>query len=132
MPRILGVDVPDGKKVKIALTYIYGVGPTRAQEICTRCQIDPEARIKSLTEADINHLNTFIQDTYTVEGDLRRQVAQDIRRLQAIGSYRGFRHKRGLPVRGQRTKTNARTRKGGKRTVGAIRDKTERKLAKKG
>jgi small subunit ribosomal protein S13 len=132
MPRILGVDVPDQKKVKIALTYIYGVGPTRAQEICTRCQIDPEGRIKTLTEADINRLNTFIQDNYTVEGDLRRQVAQDIRRLMAIGSYRGFRHKRSLPVRGQRTKTNARTRKGAKRTVGAIRDKTERKLAKGG
>ena len=130
MARIAGVNIPDNKHAVISLTYIYGVGNTRALEICERLQIDPEARVKTLTESDIGNLNNFIQDTYTVEGDLRRQVAQDIRRLIAIGSYRGFRHKRGLPVRGQRTKTNARTRKGGKRTVGAIRDKTLRKLAK--
>lgn len=130
MPRILGVDIPDQKKVKVALTRIYGVGPTRSVEICARCQIDPEVKVKSLTESDIAKLNSFIQDNYIVEGDLRRQIAQDIRRLIGIGSYRGLRHKRGLPVRGQRTKNNARTRKGSKRTVGAIRDKTTRKLTR--
>lgn len=130
MPRVLGVDIPDNKKLKVALTRIFGVGPSRAVQICERVQMDPEARVKTLSEADIATLGNFIQDNYLVEGDLRRQVAQDIRRLIGIGSYRGLRHKRGLPVRGQRTKTNARTRKGAKRTVGAIRDKTARKLSK--
>jgi small subunit ribosomal protein S13 len=130
MPRVLGVDIPEQKKVKIALTYIFGIGPFRAQQICERSRIDPEARVKTLTEGDVANLATFIQDNYVVEGDLRRQIAQDIRRLVGIGSYRGLRHKRGLPVRGQRTKTNARTRKGVKRTVGAIRDRTARKLAR--
>ena len=132
MPRILGVDLPDRKKLLIALQRIYGLGPYRAAEVCARLKFDPNRRVKELTEADIGLLNKYIQDHYTVEGDLRRQVAQDIRRLMAIGCYRGTRHKRNLPVRGQRTKTNARTRKGSKRTGGAIRDKTMRKLAKTG
>ena len=130
MPRILGVDIPERKKLVIALQSIYGVGPFRAAEICTRLNMDPDRRVREMTEADLGLLNKYIQDHYTVEGDLRRQVAQDVRRLMAINCYRGTRHKRNLPVRGQRTKTNARTRKGGKRTVGAIRDKTLRKLAK--
>jgi small subunit ribosomal protein S13 len=130
MPRILGVDIPERKKLVVALQSIYGVGPFRASEICTRLNMDPDRRVREMTEADLGLLNKYIQDHYTVEGDLRRQVAQDVRRLMAINCYRGTRHKRNLPVRGQRTKTNARTRKGGKRTVGAIRDKTMRKLAK--
>ena len=130
MPRIVGVDVPAGKKLKVALTYLYGIGPTKALEVCKNCQFDPETRVHNLKESDIGVLNSEIQNNYIVEGDLRRQTTQDIRRLMSIGSYRGSRHKRGLPVNGQRTKTNARTRKGSKRTVGAIRDKAARKMSK--
>jgi small subunit ribosomal protein S13 len=129
MPRILGVDLPTNKRVDIALTYLYGIGRTRARAICQRTQIDPALRANHLTESNIAAITQVLQDSYTVEGDLRRQVAQNIRRLIAIGCYRGSRHRRGLPVRGQRTKTNARTRKGPRKTVGAIRDKTTRKLA---
>ena len=129
MPRILGVDIPANKRVHVALRYLYGIGPTTALEICKRTNIQPEMRAKDLTDANIGAIIKILQDSYTVEGDLRRQVAQNIRRLIAIGSYRGVRHKRGLPVRGQRTKTNARTRKGPRKTVGAIRDKTARKIA---
>ncbi len=133
MPRIVGADIPSNKKIKIALTYIYGVGPVRALELCKKCNIDPEARVSHLSEADFGVLNSTIQnESFLVEGDLRRQLSQDVKRLMSIGSYRGSRHKRGLPTRGQRTKTNARTRKGSKRTVGAIRDKAERKIAKSG
>lgn len=132
MPRIMGVDVDDRKKLKIALTYIFGVGPYRAIEICKRCNLDPEQRVREMSEAMIGVLNKDIQDNYQVEGDLRRQTAQDIRRLISIGSYRGMRHRRSLPCRGQRTKTNARTRKGKKQTVGAIRDKALRKQTRTG
>lgn len=132
MPRIVGVDIDERKKLKVALTYIYGVGPYRALEICKRCNFDPEMRVRELSEAAIGTLNSDIQDNYQVEGDLRRQLSQDIRRLISIGSYRGSRHKRGLPCRGQRTSTNARTRKGKKQTVGAIRDKALRKQARNG
>ncbi len=130
MPRIVGIDVPDRKKLKVALTYIFGVGPHKAQQICKRCKLDPEMRVNDLTEANIGVINSDITEHELVEGDLKRQIQQDIRRLQSINSYRGLRHRRGLPVRGQRTKTNARTRKGKKQTVGAIRDKTARKLAR--
>ena len=129
MPRIIGVDIPDRKPLKIALRYIYGVGPHTAMQIAKRCNLDPEARMNTLTEADIGMLNSVITESFMVEGDLRRQVAQNIRRLTSINCYRGIRHRRSLPVRGQRTKTNARTRKGRKITVGAIRDKATRKLA---
>lgn len=129
MPRILGLDIPANKQVQIALTYIYGVGKTSAVDICSKCNIDPTKRAKDLEESEISAITKMLQDEYTVEGDLRRQVAQDIRRLIAIGCYRGIRHRRSLPARGQRTKTNARTRKGSKRTVGAIRDKAARKQA---
>lgn len=132
MPRILGVDVPANKRLDVALRSLYGIGPARAREICHRTQLDPAMRAKDLTESNVSAIVQVLQDSYTVEGDLRRQVAQNIRRLIAIGSYRGIRHRRGLPVRGQRTKTNARTRKGARKTVGAIRDKTTRKLAKTG
>jgi len=130
MPRILGVDVPNNKRLDIALRYIYGVGPARAQEVCTRTQIDPATRAGELTEAQVAQIAQTLQEGFVVEGDLRRQVAQDIRRLTSIGCYRGQRHKRQLPVRGQRTRTNARTRKGSKKTVGAIRDRAARREAR--
>ncbi|MCK5804655.1 MAG: 30S ribosomal protein S13 [Lentisphaeria bacterium] len=129
MPRIIGVDIPNDKHVDVALTYIYGIGPTRAAEMCKRLRVDPAMKASELTENHIGEIVRILQDSYMVEGDLRRQTAQNIRRLIAIGSYRGLRHRRGLPVRGQRTKTNARTRKGSKKTVGAIRDRSARKMA---
>lgn len=129
MPRLIGVDIPGKKKVEIALTYVYGVGRTRAIEILEKANIPLGIKADDLTDENIATITTMLQNDYIVEGDLRRMVTQDIRRLQSIGSYRGYRHRRGLPCRGQRTKTNARTRKGRKLTVGAIRDKTARKLA---
>jgi len=129
MPRILGIDIPGKKRIEFALRYIYGVGPARAMEIIEKAGIPVGLKADDLTDEHISKITTILQNDFAVEGDLRRMVAQDIRRLQSIGSYRGFRHRRGLPVRGQRTKTNARTRKGRKQTVGAIRDKTQRKLA---
>jgi small subunit ribosomal protein S13 len=131
MPRILGVDIPNDKHVNVSLTYIYGIGPWVAKEICRRAQIDPTMKAGDLSENNISAILQILQDSFVVEGDLRRQVAQNIRRLIAIGSYRGQRHRRNLPVRGQRTKTNARTRKGSKKTIGAIRDRSERKQANK-
>jgi len=130
MPRLLGVDIPGKKRIDIALTSVYGIGHKLAAEICEKLQIDPAMKAYDLTENHIGNIVKLLQEHYLVEGDLRRQVAQNIRRITAIGCYRGWRHRRSLPCRGQRTKTNARTRKGGKKTVGAIRDKTERKLAK--
>jgi len=130
MPRIMGVDIPGKKRIEIALRYIYGVGPHVALEITKKAKIPVGTKADDLSDAHIAAITTMLQNDYTVEGDLRRLVASDIRRLTAIGSYRGLRHRRGLPVRGQRTKTNARTRKGRKSTVGAVRDKTQRKLAK--
>jgi len=131
MPRILGIDIPGRKRIEYSLRYIHGVGPTRALEIIKKANIPLGLKADDLTDEHITKITTILQNDYTVEGDLRRAVAQDVRRLQSTGSYRGFRHRRGLPVRGQRTKTNARTRKGKKQTVGAIRDKTQRKLAGK-
>ena len=131
MPRILGVDIPNNKHAEVSLTYIYGIGPAIAKEICRRANIDPLMKAGDFTEANISAILNILHESYLVEGDLRRQVAQNIRRLIAIGSYRGTRHRKNLPVRGQRTRTNARTRKGGKKTVGAIRDRTERKAANK-
>ena len=129
MPRILGIDIPGKKRIEYALRYIYGVGPTRALDIIKKAGIPIGLKADDLTDEHISKITVILQNDYAVEGDLRRMIAQDIRRLQAVGSYRGFRHRRSLPVRGQRTKTNARTRKGRKQTVGAIRDKTQRKLA---
>ncbi len=131
MPRIIGVDIPGNKRVEYSLQYLYGIGPAIAVEIIERVGIDPNLKAKDLTPDQIASITKLLQDVYVVEGDLRRQVAADIRRLQQIGSYRGIRHRRSLPVRGQRTKTNARTRKGKKITIGAIRDKTQRRLAAK-
>ena len=117
MARLAGVDIPREKRVEIALTYIYGVGRTRSIETLKATGIDPDIRVRNLTDDQLVALRDHIEATYKVEGDLRREVAADIRRKVEIGSYEGIRHRRGLPVRGQRTKTNARTRKGPKRTV---------------
>ena len=117
MARLAGVDIPRDKRVVIALTYIYGVGRTRSNEILSATEIDENIRVKDLTDDQLVALRDYIEGNYKVEGDLRREVAADIRRKVEIGSYEGLRHRRGLPVHGQRTKTNARTRKGPKRTV---------------
>ena len=117
MARLAGVDIPREKRVIIALTYIYGVGKTRAEQTIAETGINPDTRVKDLTDAELVQLRDFIEGSFKVEGDLRREVAADIRRKVKIGSYEGIRHRKGLPVRGQRTKTNARTRKGPKRTV---------------
>ena len=117
MARIAGVDLPREKRTPIALTYIYGVGRTRAEATIAATQIDPQRRVRDLTEEEILRLREWIEANYKIEGDLRRQVAQDIKRKVEINCYQGVRHRRGLPVRGQRTHTNARTRKGPKKTV---------------
>jgi len=118
MPRLLGVDIPNNKKIEYALRYIYGVGPARAKILCEASGTDPNTRAHELSEEDSNKIaNLVIERGFVVEGDLRREVTANLKRLQAIRSYRGMRHARGLPVRGQRTQTNARTRKGGRRTV---------------
>ena len=117
MARIAGIDLPKDKRVEIGLTYIYGIGRTSANKILKEAGINPDTRVKDLTDADEAKLREVIANSYTVEGDLRRNVAMDIKRLTEIGCYRGMRHRKGLPVRGQRSKTNARTRKGPKRTV---------------
>ena len=117
MARLAGVDIPREKRVEVALTYIYGVGKTRAHETLAATGVNPDTRVKDLTDQELVALRDFIEGNYKVEGDLRREVAADIRRKVEIGSYQGLRHRRHLPVHGQRTKTNARTRKGPKRTV---------------
>lgn len=118
MARIAGVDIPREKRVEIGLTYIFGIGRTSAEKILEKTGINPDTRVKDLTEEEVSKLREIIENEYTVEGDLRRNVAYDIKRMIDIGCYRGVRHRKGLPVRGQRTKTNARTRKGPKKTVG--------------
>ena len=117
MDRISGVDIPREKRLEIALTYIYGIGLTRSQEICKAAEVDVDTRVRDLTDEEVARLRAYIDANLKVEGDLRRDVAQDIKRKMEIGSYQGIRHRRGLPVRGQRTHTNARTRKGPKKTV---------------
>lgn len=117
MARISGVDLPKEKKVEIALRYIYGIGPTFARKIVTEAGVSPDVRVKNLTEDEVYRIQNVINQSFKVEGDLRREVSQDIKRLIDIGSYRGLRHRRGLPVRGQRTRTNARTRKGPRKTI---------------
>lgn len=123
MARIAGVDLPRDKKVEYALCYIYGIGLPSAQAIVSEAGVNPDTRVRDLTESEISDLRKVIEGSYRVEGDLRRELAMSIRRLMEIGSYRGLRHRRGLPVRGQRTKTNARMRKGPKKTVGVRRKK---------
>jgi len=127
MARIAGIDIPRDKHIEIALTYIYGIGPTRAKEILARTRVNPEARVKSLTEDEIHRIRELIDKEYQVEGDLRREVALNIKRLTEIGSYRGLRHRRNLPVHGQRTKTNARTKRGARKTVAGRRKATAKK-----
>ena len=117
MPRLLGVDIPNEKATMVSLTYLYGVGPKIARELCHKAGIDPQKKARDLAEDEVGRLAALLERDYTVEGPLRRQVQQDIDRLRDIGCYRGLRHRRGLPVRGQRTHTNARTRKGPKKTV---------------
>ncbi len=117
MARIEGVDLPRNKRVEIGLTYLYGIGPTRAQEILAHTKVNPDTRVKDLSEADVAAIREFVGKNYKLEGDLRREVQMSIKRLIEIGSYRGMRHRRNLPVRGQRTRTNSRTRKGIKKTV---------------
>ena len=126
MPRIVGVDIPKEKRVELALTYIYGIGRSLSNKILKMANVSPDKRAKDLTEEEVARLSSIIQKDYKVEGDLRRDIAANIKRLIDIGSYRGLRHRRGLPVRGQRTKTNARTRKGPRKTVGVVRQKVER------
>jgi len=121
MPRIIGVDVPKNKRIDVALTYIYGLGPKLARDVVAEAGIDPATRASHLNEDEISRITTVIQKSFRVEGDLRREVSGNIKRLMSIGTYRGLRHRRGLPVRGQRTHTNARTRKGPGKSVGAKR-----------
>jgi len=117
MPRILGVDLPPDKPTHISLRYIFGIGPTTALELCTKANVNPQRRARELTDDEVSRIATILDKDYTVEGPLRRQLHQNIQRLKEIGCYRGTRHRRGLPVRGQRTRTNARTRKGPRKTV---------------
>ncbi len=129
MPRLLGVDIPGRKRIAYALQYIHGIGPKRADDVVAEAQIDPAKKADDLTSEELRGILGVLQK-HRLEGDLRREVAQNIRRLISVGSYRGSRHRRGLPCRGQRTKTNARTRKGPKKTVGAVRDKEARSAVK--
>lgn len=127
MARIAGVDIPRDKRVEVALTYIYGIGAATSQKILKEANVDPSTRVKDLTDQDVTHLRNIIEKQYQVEGDLRREVQLNIKRLMDIGSYKGLRHRRGLPVRGQRTRTNARTRKGPAKTAGSGRRKEQKK-----
>ena len=117
MARIAGVDIPREKRTVVSLTYIYGVGPTTAGQVCEANEVNPDTRVRDLTDQEVAKLRGYVEQNLRVEGDLRREVAQDIKRKMEIGCYQGIRHRRGLPVRGQRTHTNARTRKGPKKTV---------------
>jgi small subunit ribosomal protein S13 len=126
LARIAGVDIPRDKRVEVSLTYIFGIGLTTSKKVLAAVGVNPDTRVKDLTEEEVNRLREFIDRNYRVEGDLRREIALNIKRLQEIGSYRGMRHRRKLPARGQRTRTNARTLRGAKKTVGA-----RRKAAKK-
>lgn len=130
MPRVIGVDIPGRKKIEYALQYIYGIGPARAKSVLAKAAVDPAKKADDLSSDELTRIIGLLQTDYRLEGDLRREVSQNIRRLITIGSYRGIRHRRGLPVRGQRTSTNARTRKGPRRTVGAVRGKEARSVAK--
>lgn len=132
MARIIGIEIPGKKRLEYALTYVYGLGLARAREVVAKAGLDPAMKPDDLTDEQISRLTTVLREGVPIEGDLRRETAQNIRRLISINCYRGMRHRRGLPVRGQRTKTNARTRKGKARTVGAVRGKVARSAAKAG
>ncbi|MBU2567598.1 MAG: 30S ribosomal protein S13 [Elusimicrobia bacterium] len=130
MARVAGVDLPKDKKIEIGLAYVYGIGKVISKRIISTTGINPDTKVKNLTEEEIGKLNSEIAANYKVEGDLRREIQQNIKRLIETGSYRGMRHRRNLPVRGQRTKTNARTRRGKRRTVGAVAVKAKKAAAK--
>ena len=130
MPRVLGIDIPGKKRIEYSLRYIYGIGAARARELIAKAKIDPAKKADDLSDEEITSISSILQNDYVVEGDLRREVSGNIRRLISINSYRGVRHRKGLPVRGQRTSTNARTRKGPRKTVGAVRGKENRSAAK--
>jgi len=130
MARILGVEIPDNKKVEISLTYIYGIGLSSSKKILADNGVSPDKKVKDLTDEELSKIANYIQRNFKIEGDLKKEVSENIRRLIDINSYRGLRHKHSLPVRGQRTRTNARTRKGPRKTVGVIRDKALRKAMK--
>ncbi len=117
MARVAGVDIPREKRLEISLTYIFGIGRTTSQQVCTAVGVSPDTRVRDLTDDEVNRIRAYVESNLQVEGDLRREISQDIKRKMEIGSYQGLRHRRGLPVRGQRTQTNARTRKGPKKTV---------------
>ena len=127
MARVAGVDIPSGKRVEISLRYLYGIGPTLSRKILEQTHVNPDIRVRDLTDEELTRIRDLIDKSYKIEGDLRREVAMDIKRLTEIGCYRGIRHRRGLPVRGQRTRTNARTKRGARRTVAGRR----RAVAKK-
>lgn len=127
MARLAGVDIPREKRVEIGLQYVYGIGPTTAREILTKTRVNPDTRVRDLTEEEVGRLREVIDKDYRVEGDLRREVALNIKRLTEIGCYRGLRHRRNLPVHGQRTRTNARTKRGAKKTVAGRRRATAKK-----
>ena len=127
MSRIAGVDIPNNKRVDVSLRYIYGIGPSNALTICGQTRVDPSTKVKDLTEEELSRIREVLDRGYTVEGDLRREVNGNIRRLVEIGCYRGVRHRRGLPVRGQRTRTNARTKRGARKTVAGRRRATAKK-----
>jgi len=127
LARIAGVDLPSNKRVEVALTYIFGIGNYRAHQILKKTKVNPETRVNKLTEDDVSKLRAIIENEYSVEGSLRSQIQMNIKRLIDIGSYRGSRHRRNLPVRGQRTRTNARTRKGPRRTIGGMKKKETKK-----
>ena len=130
MPRVFGIDIPGKKRVEFSLRYIYGIGRAQARKLVEKAHIDPAKKADDLTDEEVTSLANLLQTSFKVEGDLRRKVQQNIKRLIAIGSYRGTRHRKGLPVRGQRTSTNARTRKGPRKTVGAVRGKDARAAVK--
>jgi len=130
MARILGVEIPNEKKIYVALCYIYGIGPAFSKRIVAATKVDANRRTKDLTEEELGRIAAFIQQNYNVEGDLRKEISENIKRLVEISSYRGSRHRHSLPVHGQRTRSNARTRKGPRKTVGVVRDRAERKAIK--
>lgn len=123
MPRILGVDIPKDKRIEISLMYLYGIGRSLSNKILKEAGVNPDARAKDLTDEEVSRITTVIEKEYTVEGDMRREISQNVKRLMDIGAYRGIRHKRGLPVRGQRTRTNARTRKGPRKMAVVLKKK---------
>ena len=132
MPRIAGVNIPENKRIVIALTYIYGIGNALSKKILAELEVDENKKASDLTQKEVGDLKDYIEKNYKIEGDLRRQVMINVKRLKDIGAWRGLRHAKGLPVRGQRTRTNARTRKGPRKTVGVIRQKMERTVKESG